>query len=82
MFQGGVLTLDAIQAYYNGSVFVPLAPVKAKLNQPALVTILEAADKNLDGNRYAAFFGALSKESYSEITEALKDTERVDVNEW
>ena len=76
------MTLDAIQAYYNGSVFVPLAPVKAKVNQSALITILEDSDKNLDCNRYAAFFGALSKESYVEIMEALKDTERVDVNEW
>ena len=75
MFHGGVITLDAIQAYYNGSVFVPLAPVKAKLNQPALITMLEASDKNSDGNRYAAFFGALPKESYSEIIEALKESD-------
>ena len=43
VFQGGVSALDAIQAYYNGSVFVPLAPVKAKLNQPVLITMLEAS---------------------------------------
>ena len=74
--------MDAIQAYYDGSVFVPLAPVKAKLNQPALITILESASSNLDVNHYARFFGALPAESYSEIIEALNDTERVDVNEW
>ena len=78
----GVVAMDVIQAYYNGSVFVPLAPVKVRLNQPALITIIETADAKTDGSSYAAFFGALSAESYSEITEALKDTERVDANEW
>ena len=74
--------MDAIQAYYNGSVFVPLVPVKARLNQPAIVTILDAANTKASVNRYMEFFGSLSAESYSEITEALKDTERVDMNEW
>jgi len=40
MPKGGLTAMEAIQAYYNGSVFVPLAPVKAKLNQQALITIL------------------------------------------
>ena len=64
--------MDAIQAYYNGSVFVPLVPVKAKLNQPALITILEVANTSMEGNNYVEFFGALSNESYLEIVEALK----------
>ncbi|MDR2569692.1 MAG: hypothetical protein LBD23_05265 [Oscillospiraceae bacterium] len=74
--------MDAIQAYYDGSVFVPLAPVKVRLNQPALITILEASNTKDGGNRYNVYFGALSAESYLEINEVLKDTERVDVNEW
>ncbi|MDR2571755.1 MAG: hypothetical protein LBD23_15870 [Oscillospiraceae bacterium] len=74
--------MDTIQAYYNGSVFIPLAPVKAKLNQPALITILESINTKADNNRCSEFFGALSIESYQEILDALKDTERVDVNEW
>ena len=74
--------MSAIQAYYNGSVFVPLAPVKAQLNQPALITILEVATTNSDSKRLSQFFGALSAESYSEIFDALKDTERVDIDEW
>ena len=74
--------MDAIQAYYNGSVFVPLTPVKAKLYQPALITILEIAETSPVSNHYVEFFGALSAESYSEIIEALKDTERVDDNDW
>jgi len=74
--------MDAIQAYYNGSVFVPLTPVKAKINQTALVTILETENTDTGGNRYYEFFGSLSSENYSEIIEALKDTERVDIDEW
>ena len=74
--------MDAIQAYYNGSVFVPLVPVKARLNQLAIVTILDTVNTKTSVSRYTEFFGTLSAESYSEITEALKDTERVDMNEW
>jgi len=74
--------MDTIQAYYNGSVFVPLAPVNTKLKQPALITILDDTEKGADNRHYIELFGALSAESYSEILEALKDTERVDINEW
>ena len=74
--------MEAIRAYYDGSVFVPLAPVKAKLNQQALVTVLETLNAEASGSRCFEFFGALSDESYSEIIEALKDTERVDADEW
>ena len=74
--------MDAIQAYYNGSVFVPLVPVSAKLNQAAIVTILDTVSTKACDSRYIEFFGALPTESYLEIMEALKDTERVDLNEW
>jgi len=74
--------MDAIQAYFNGSVFVPLVPVKASLNQPAIITILDASNTKTNNNRNIEFFGSLSAESYSEIMEALKDTEKVDMNEW
>jgi len=74
--------MEVIQAYYDGSVFVPLVPVNVKLNQPAIITILETVNTNLSGNRYSEFFGALSTESYLEIMEALNDTETVDENEW
>ena len=74
--------MDAIQAYYNGSVFVPLAPVEAQLNQPALITMLEVASTDPNSKRISQFFGALPSENYSEILKALKDTERVDIDEW
>jgi len=77
-----VFTLNIIQGYYDGSVFVPLVPVNVKINQPVLITVLETANQNADKNRFDKFFGALSVEDYCEITEALKDTEKVDINEW
>jgi len=76
------LFMETIQAYYNGSVFVPLVPVNVKLNQPVLITVLETVNAKVEGNHYIEFFGALSAENYLEITEALKDTEKVDLNEW
>ena len=48
------------------------------LKQPALITILDDTDKGADNRHYIELFGALSAESYYEILEALKDTERVD----
>ena len=74
--------MEAIQAYYNGSVFVPLAPVNAKLNQSALITILGTVNANTGVKHYSEFYGSLSSESYLEIINALKDTERIDVDEW
>ena len=74
--------MEKIQAYYDGSVFVPLVPVNVKLNQPAIITILETVNTNPGDNHCSEFFGALSAESYLEIMEALYDTETVDENEW
>ena len=74
--------MEAIKAYYNGSAFVPVAPVKVKLNQPALITIIEDEKARVSGNGYVELFGALSAESYLEIIETLKDTEKVDIDEW
>jgi hypothetical protein len=77
-----VLTIKTIQAYYNGSVFVPSAPVKVMMNQPVLVTILELENMKTHGSHYENFFGALSYDDFLEISEALKDTERIDAFEW
>ena len=71
--------MQAVKAYYDGTAFVPLTPVKAKLNQSAIITILE--DTSPKG-RLDGLFGILSKESADEMLEALKDTERVDFDGW
>jgi len=72
--------MDTIKAYFNGSVFVPLTSVNVKINQPVLITILEPAKSS--SNCYSDFFGTLPAEDFIEIVEALKDTEKVDVDEW
>jgi len=33
--------MEAIRAYYNGKAFIPVAPVRAKENQAAIITILD-----------------------------------------
>jgi len=33
--------MEAVKAYYDGFVFVPTMPVKARANQQAIVTILD-----------------------------------------
>ena len=33
--------MEAVRGYYDGSVFVPVEPVKAKKNQNAIITILD-----------------------------------------
>jgi hypothetical protein len=74
--------METIQAYFDGNVFVPITPVKAKLNQLALIIIQETANKKAGDNQLNNLFGTLSFENYSEILEVLKDTEKVDVNDW
>ena len=55
-------------------------PVRAKINQSAIITILE--DKAESDKPHLKFIGTLSMESYEEINNALLDTQKVDYNEW
>jgi len=71
--------MQAVKAYYNGIAFVPLAPVKVKHNQAAIITIL---DDEAPKKHFADFFGSLSTQSYDEMMEAIQDTKRVDSCEW
>jgi len=70
----------AVKAYYDGSVFVPVEPVKARRNQPAIITILD--DGKVVEKPHYRFIGVLSQESYEEICSSLEDTQKVDANEW
>ena len=72
--------MEAVKAYYDGSVFVPIEPVKAKRNQNAIITIIEDVKKEV--KPHLRFIGILSDESYNEISVALKDTQKVDADEW
>ena len=71
----------AVKAYYDGNAFVPLNPVKAKLNQSAIITILDDVEAGLP-KPFEKYVGKLSNTDYVEITEALLETQKVDANEW
>ena len=72
--------MNAVKAYYDGAVFVPVEPVKAKRNQSVIVTILDDEKKNT--KPHSRFIGILSQESVEEIKVALLDTQKVDADEW
>ena len=73
--------MQSIRAYFDGTAFVPVDTANIKRNQSAVITLVDddfvKEEKDID-----KYFGCLSKESYDEIMEALKDTEQVDINEW
>jgi len=75
--------METVKAYYDGSVFVPLMPVNARVNQGAVITFVdEIVPKRVAGKSHMKFFKSLSEEDYGELAEILKDTEKVDLNEW
>ena len=71
----------AVKAYYNGVAFVPYNPISVKLNQNAIVTILDESEFR-PGKPFEKYIGKLSNEDYTEITEALLETQRIDADEW
>lgn len=74
----------ALKGYYNGKEFVPLEKVNLKPNQKVIITVLdEYLNPDFRPEKpFKKFIGKLSDESYKEITEALKETEKVDIDEW
>jgi hypothetical protein len=69
-----VLQVTAVKAYYDCTVFVPVEPVKAKKNQPAIITLLDDESKN---KPHVKIIRILSQESFEEINKALEDTQRL-----
>ena len=57
--------MNAVNAYYDGRVFVSTEPVRAKRNQNAVITILDEETKE---KPHLRFIGVLSAESYDEMT--------------
>lgn len=74
--------MEAVQAYFDGKAFVPIAPVKAEINQQAIITILDSGIYKPGKKWFNEFFGVLSLEDAEEIKEALKGSEKVDSSEW
>lgn len=74
----------AVKGYFNGKEFVPLDKVDIKPNRKVIITVLDEY-LNIEEKpekSYKKYIGKLSSESFYEISEALKETEKVDVNEW
>ena len=74
--------MEAVNAYYDGRVFIPTKPVSARKNQRAIITILDETRENHTKEKLLSRAGMLSEEAYREFKEALKDCERIDVDEW
>jgi hypothetical protein len=70
--------MEAVNAYYDGRVFVPTQHVNARKNQSAIVTILDEAQDNATKRTLLALAGSLDEDDYNDFVNALKDTERVD----
>ena len=78
--------MQTIEAYYDGRVFVPIAPVDVRVNERAVITIFESAagkrPKWKSDKAYLNYVGTLSDENYDEIMKILEDTGKIDANEW
>jgi hypothetical protein len=74
----------ALKGYYNGKEYIPLENANVKPNQKVIIMILDEYLKpeDVENKPFRKYVGKLSNESYAEITEALKETEKVDSNEW
>lgn len=80
---GGEIIMLALKGYYDGKEFVPLEKVNLKPNQKVIITVLdEYINLESDNKPFKKYIGKLNTESYNEISEALKETEKVDSNEW
>lgn len=74
----------ALKGYFNGKEFIPLDKVDIKPNQKVIITVLDEYlnVEEKPEKAYKKYVGRLSSESFHEISEALKETEKVDINEW
>ena len=78
--------MQTVEAYYDGRAFVPVTPVAVQINERAVITIFRDSKTKLtkrEGDRaYLSYAGTLSRENFDEITEILKDTGIIDIDEW
>ncbi len=72
----------AIKGYYDGKEFVPLEKVSLKPNQKVIITVLDKyISLEPDNKPFMKYIGKLNNESYNEISEALKETEKMEESE-
>ncbi len=73
--------MQALRGYYDGKEIVPLEKISIKPNQKVIITILDEYVSS-EAKPYKKYIGKLNAASFQEISEALKETEKVDLNEW
>jgi hypothetical protein len=81
-YRQGVMEMQSVKAVYDGMAFVPVSPVRLRTNQTVMIKVSDEINVNPDKNSWKKFIGALSHETCAELNEILKDTEKVDANEW
>ena len=73
----------AVKAFYDGRVFVPEGHVSAKINQEAIITLLDPQPAIISSKEQLLnLAGRINHEDYLEMEKALEETERVYPNEW
>jgi hypothetical protein len=75
----------AVKGFYDGENFKSLEKVNAKKNQKVIITILDEEIEKNNVNKikpHRKFMGKWNNQDFIGIEEALKDTERIDENEW
>jgi hypothetical protein len=74
----------ALKGYFNGKDFIPLENVQIKRNQKVIITVLDefVSDGESVEKPYKKYVGKLSNEDFNELQEILKETEKIDKNEW
>ena len=71
--------MKTVKAVFDGQVFVPVTPIKAKKNQVAIITILDDIDYIRENKAYLEYAGALSDDDYTEIADILKADTPIDI---
>ncbi len=74
----------ALKGYFNGKEFIPLDKVNLKPNQKVIITVLDEylSIEDTPEKPYKRYIGRLNTKSFNEISEALKETKKVDSDEW
>lgn len=69
--------MTTMQAYFDGTVCVPLEKMDLKPNEQVTITVDRPQKSSID-----RFFGILDDESAKSAMEALNDCRRIELNDW
>ncbi len=82
--EGDWIMLQTTKGYFNGKEIIPLEKIIIRENQKVIITLLDEylVEDFSDDKPHKKYVGRLSDACFKEITEALKETEKIDVDEW